>query len=263
MQLQNEFTIPVPLPQAWQMMLDVERIAPCMPGATVDRVDGDEVDGRVRVKVGPVTLSYAGSARFAEKDEAGHRLVLEASGRETRGSGTASATIETGLSEQDSATRVTVHTDLNVTGKPAQFGRGIMADVAAKLTEQFAACLAQQAQAPAATAGAAGSAGGDGAAAPADAAGMAGVPAPAMAGQPAMRGPGAPPAPARQPAALDLFGTVGLPALKRFGPVLSALLVGLVAGGMLGGLRRQRSGLSVIITPAAMPQSPARARLMP
>ena len=148
MQLENEFEVPVPVSQAWSTLLDVQRIAPCMPGATVERVDGDEVAGRVRVKVGPIALSYAGTARFITRDEAAHRIVLEASGRETKGSGTAAAKVETQMIEQGSATRVKVLTDLDVTGKPAQFGRGVMSDVAGKLTDQFAACLAKQVQAP-------------------------------------------------------------------------------------------------------------------
>ena len=135
--------------EVWKTLLDVERIAPCMPGATVERVDGDEVAGRVRVKVGPVTASYAGTARFVTKDEAAHRFVLEGNGRETRGTGTASATVEVSMSEQDAVTRVRVVTSLEVTGKQAQFGRGVMADIAAKLTDQFAACLAERVRGPA------------------------------------------------------------------------------------------------------------------
>jgi carbon monoxide dehydrogenase subunit G len=108
-----------------------------------------EVAGRVRVKVGPGTASYAGTARFVSKDEAAHRFVIEGNGRETRGTGTASATVEISMSEQDAVTRVWVVTSLEVTGKQAQFGRGVMADIAAKLTDQFAACLAERARGPA------------------------------------------------------------------------------------------------------------------
>ena len=105
MQLENEFSVPAPVSEVWKTLLDVERIAPCMPGATVERVDGDEVAGRVRVKVGPVTASYAGTARFVTKDEAAHRFVLEGNGRETRGIRTASVTVEVSMSEQDAVTR--------------------------------------------------------------------------------------------------------------------------------------------------------------
>jgi carbon monoxide dehydrogenase subunit G len=175
MQLENEFTVPAPVSEVWKTLLDVERIAPCMPGATVDRVEGDEVAGRVRVKVGPITASYAGTARFVTKDEAAHRFVLEASGRETRGGGTASATVETRMSEEGSVTRVTVVTALEVTGKQAQFGRGVMADVAAKLTDQFAACLAEKIRGPAAATS--GPAGGTLAGTPAEAPAVAPAPA--------------------------------------------------------------------------------------
>ena len=153
MQLQNDFTVPAPVSEVWKTLLDVERIAPCIPGATVDRVDGDEVTGRVKVKVGPITASYAGTAQFVTKDETEHRLVLQGSGRETRGSGTASATVEVRMSEAGSTTQVTVNTDLDITGRQAQFGRGVMTEIAARLTEQFAGCLAGQINAPASAAG--------------------------------------------------------------------------------------------------------------
>lgn len=130
MQLENEFSVPAPVSEVWKTLLDVERIAPCMPGATVERVDGDEVAGRVRVKVGPVTASYAGTARFVTKDEAAHRFVLEGNGRETRGTGTASATVEVSMSEQDAVTRVRVVTSLEVTGKQAQRRRHAGAEAA-------------------------------------------------------------------------------------------------------------------------------------
>ena len=97
MELEHSFTIPVPPEQAWGVLLDVEKVAPCMPGATVDSVDGDEIKGRIKVKVGPVALTYAGTARFTEKDEQARKVVLEASGKETRGSGTAAATITSTL----------------------------------------------------------------------------------------------------------------------------------------------------------------------
>jgi carbon monoxide dehydrogenase subunit G len=142
-ELDNSFTVPVPPKQAWDVLLDVERIAPCMPGATVTGVDGDEITGTVKVKLGPVSLTYKGTARFTEKDEERRSVSLEANGKETRGSGTASATVQASLApgESDGETAVTMHTSLNVTGRPAQFGRGVMADVSAKLVEQFATNL--------------------------------------------------------------------------------------------------------------------------
>jgi len=127
MELEHSFTIPVPPEQAWQVLLDVEQVAPCMPGATVDAVDGDQIKGRIKVKVGPVSLTYAGTARFTERDEQAKSVTLEASGKETRGSGTAAATVRSTLQgEGDGQTRVVVHTTMSVTGRPAQFGRGVM-----------------------------------------------------------------------------------------------------------------------------------------
>src|SRR5260370_1637372 len=129
MELEHSFIIPVPPEQAWPILLDVEQMAPAMPGATVDSVDGDVVTGRIKVKVGPVSLTYAGSAGVVERDEQARSVTLEASGKETRGSGTASATIRSSLQDEGGQTRVTVHTTLSVTGRPAQFGRGVMAEV--------------------------------------------------------------------------------------------------------------------------------------
>jgi carbon monoxide dehydrogenase subunit G len=144
MELEHSFTIPVPPEQAWGVLLDVEKVAPCMPGATVDSVDGDEIKGRIKVKVGPVALTYAGTARFTDKDEQARKVVLEASGKETRGSGTASATITSTLSDEAGQTRVVVHTTMTVTGRPAQFGRGVMAEVSGRVIEKFATNLAAQ-----------------------------------------------------------------------------------------------------------------------
>ena len=144
MQIENEFRIPVPPEQAWPVLLDIERIAPCMPGATVTSVDGDAFTGIVKVKVGPITVTYGGNAKFVTKDESTHRAVIEASGKETRGSGTAKATVTAELHDEGGSSRVDVVTDLAITGRPAQFGRGVMADVAAKLITIFADCLAGQ-----------------------------------------------------------------------------------------------------------------------
>jgi uncharacterized protein len=144
MELHHEFTVPVPVGDAWRTFLDIERVAPCMPGATVEDYDGKTVTGSVKVKVGPITVTYKGTAVFEEQDEPAHRMVLIASGRETRGQGTARATVTGTLTEQDGGTAVSVRTDLTVTGRPAQFGRGVMAEVGDRLVGQFAQCLSER-----------------------------------------------------------------------------------------------------------------------
>ena len=232
MELQNEFTVPAPVPEVWKTLLDVERIAPCLPGATVDRHEGDEVAGRVNVKVGPITASYAGTARFVTKDEPEHRFVLQASGRETRGSGSAAATVEARMSEQESGTHVTVGTSLQISGKQAQFGRGVMADIAGKLTDQFAACLAQRVSEPATADGHA-------------QAQSPGRPAP-QAGEPAVQRAEAP-AP-QASGSLDIMSAVAGPLAKQFAPVLGGLALGVVLGFLLGHRRR----LAIVVAPMPM-----------
>jgi carbon monoxide dehydrogenase subunit G len=143
-QLENSFTVPVPIDEAWRVLLDIERIAPCMPGAVLDSVTGDEFTGRVKVKLGPINLTYQGKASFVEKDAAAHQAVIDARGKDQRGNGTAAATITANLAPEGSITRVHVITDLNITGRPAQFGRGVMTDVGNKLLGQFADKLAAQ-----------------------------------------------------------------------------------------------------------------------
>jgi carbon monoxide dehydrogenase subunit G len=138
MKIEDEFRVEVPVEQAWNVLLDVERIAPCMPGAQLQEVEGDEYRGIVKVKVGPITAQYKGAAKIVEADEAARRVVLEANGRDTRGQGTASATVTATLTPDGPNTVVHIDTDLNVTGKVAQFGRGVMADVSSKLLGQFA-----------------------------------------------------------------------------------------------------------------------------
>src|ERR1700749_2680699 len=143
-ELDNSFTVPVPPEQAWDVLLDGERIAPCMPGASVTSVEGDEIAGQVKVKLGPLSLSYKGTAKFTEKDPASHTIAIVATGKETRGAGTASATVHASLKPDDAEgqTTVSIHTSLNVTGRPAQFGRSLLPEVSGKLIDQFAANLA-------------------------------------------------------------------------------------------------------------------------
>lgn len=200
MQLTNEFTVPVPVQQAWTAMLDVAGIAPCLPGAVVDSFDGETVTGHVQVRLGPISVTYRGTARFVERDGAAHRAVVEASGRESKGSGTAAATITTSLSAGPEGTRVHVLTDLKITGKPAQFGRGVLAEVSAGLIASFASCLAEQLQ------------------------------------QQPVPGPDYPPEPAPAPP-IDLLAATRAPLLRRAVPVLAAAVV---ASVLLLGWRRAR-----------------------
>ncbi|SFE14398.1 Carbon monoxide dehydrogenase subunit G [Actinopolyspora alba] len=142
MRLEHEFTVPVPADVAWPELLDPERVAPCMPGATLKSAEGEEFSGSVKVKLGPVSLMYKGNGSFTEVDHEERRAVIEASGKDSRGNGTASATVTARLASEGTSTRVHVDTDLKVTGKPAQLGRGLISDVAQKLIDQFAECLA-------------------------------------------------------------------------------------------------------------------------
>jgi len=213
MQLEHEFTVPVPVDRAWEVLLDVETIAPCMPGASVDTVDGDSFTGNVKVKVGPITVAYAGKASFLEKDAAAHKAVVEAKGRETRGSGTAAATVTARMTDEGGSTRVNVLTDLAITGKPAQFGRGVMNDVGNKLIGQFADCLATTiTEGGAAAAEAEAPAGGEARAAPGGGSGPAG-------GAQEGAKPDRP-----TPEAIDLIDVAGGSLAKRLAPV-AALVV--------------------------------------
>jgi carbon monoxide dehydrogenase subunit G len=139
--IEDQFRVDVPIEEAWRVLLDVARIAPCMPGAQLQEIEGDEYRGVVKVKVGPITAQYKGAARIIEADEDARRIVLKGEGRDTRGQGNASATVTVLLAPDGAGTQVSVDTDLNVTGKVAQFGRGVMADVSGKLLGQFVACL--------------------------------------------------------------------------------------------------------------------------
>jgi uncharacterized protein len=219
-ELDNSFTVPVPPEQAWDVLLDVERIAPCMPGASVTSVDGDEIAGQVKVKLGPLSLSYKGTAKFTEKDPATHTIAIEASGKETRGAGTASATVHASLKPADEAgqTQVSIHTSLNVTGRPAQFGRSLLPEVSGKLIDQFAANLRALIESGNAPGGAADAASGSDAAATAGdaAAGTAAGTATATAT------PAQPVAQLQQEDSLNLIKLLGGPVLKRVLPIAAA-----------------------------------------
>ena len=147
MELTNEFTVSVGLEDTWKVLTDVERIAPCLPGAELQEIEGDEYRGVVKVKVGPITAQYKGVATFQEKDDVAHKAVLKAEGRDTRGQGNASALITATLeAEGPASTKVKVVTELTITGKVAQFGRGVLADVSTKLIGQFAEALDEEVQ---------------------------------------------------------------------------------------------------------------------
>ncbi|WP_166375858.1 SRPBCC family protein [Aeromicrobium phragmitis] len=182
MKLEHAFDIPVDTETAWSALLDIEEVARCFPGAVLDSLEGDTFTGSVKVKVGPIVITYQGSASFTSKDEAGKQIELSASGRDTKGSGTANAVVHAHVRDLGRATtRVELVTDLAVTGKAAQFGRGVMKEVSDKILGQFADNLA-------ARLGAAGSS------TAADAQGGEG--------------------------SLDLVRVVALPLIKRFGPIV-------------------------------------------
>jgi carbon monoxide dehydrogenase subunit G len=203
MQLSNTFKVPVPVDEAWQVLLDYPRLARCMPGATVTDVQDDNVQGQVKVKLGPVSITYQGKVTFAEKDATAHRIVATAAGREVRGSGTASAQITAVLTDAGNATEVSVATDLNITGKPAQFGRSVVAEVSERLIGQFAENLARELENPAPPAAQSGPQ--------------------ASAQSQAPQQPNAPQPPAPADDSLDLLGIAGGPVLKRLAPVLATL----------------------------------------
>ena len=144
MDLRHEFTVPAPIDQTWSAFDDIESVAVCFPGAKVTAVEGDTFTGTVKVKLGPIALVYNGTGTFVEKDESAHRMVIDAKGKDKRGNGTAGAHVTATMTEEGSSTHVEVLTDLNITGKPAQFGRGVMEDVSNKLLGQFTACLEQK-----------------------------------------------------------------------------------------------------------------------
>ncbi len=142
MKLEHSFTVPADLDTVWQAVLDPDRVAPCMPGATLAEVDGDSFTGSVKVKLGPISLLYKGTGEFLTKDAESRTIVIKASGKDARGNGTASATVTVSLTADGAATLGSVDTDLSITGKPAQFGRGLIAEVGGKILDTFAACLA-------------------------------------------------------------------------------------------------------------------------
>jgi uncharacterized protein len=144
MELTHEFTVPVPVQEAWDHFQDIASVAQCFPGAQVTSVEDTTFQGSVKVKLGPISLVYNGSGTFTEKDETAHRFVVDAKGKDKRGNGTAGAKVTLAMTPNGESTDVKVDTDLAITGKPAQFGRGVMQDVSDKLLNQFVACLEQR-----------------------------------------------------------------------------------------------------------------------
>lgn len=241
MQLHHTFTVPARLEKTWAHFTDIEGVAGCFPGATVTEADAESFTGTVKVKLGPIALVYNGTGAFVEKDEAGHRLVIDAKGKDKRGNGTAGAMVTATMAETASgATEVDVSTDLSITGKAAQFGRGnVIQDVSDKLLGQFVACLEQRlAPESGETAGAAVAEPDPAAPAgpgeePDPTSTRAGVPDPQAPERPAADVPPqprpAPPPPARREDAVNL-GTTVLPVLARtyWKPVAAAVAVVLV-----------------------------------
>jgi len=253
MELEHKFSVPVPVAQAWDVLLDVEHIAPCMPGATVESFDGETIHGRVKVKVGPIQVTYAGTAKLVERDEVGRRAVIDARAKESRGAGTANATIVAVLTDRSGdSTDVTVTTDLAITGKPAQFGRGVMVEVGNKILGKFADCLAEQLGSgdmagatstavadpvPSESGGASHDpstglsadsfTGGETAAASGGHSGTtpAGNPAAGIPAQPSDTSRTSPLRRVPENEAIDLIGTAGLPVLKRLAPLVGGLLL--------------------------------------
>ena len=205
MDMTNEFRVPTSPDRAWAVLTDVEKIAPCLPGAELQEVDGDEYRGVVKVKVGPITAQYKGKATFVERDDAARRAVLRAEGRDTRGQGNAAATITATLEPEGDGTLVRVNTDLHITGKVAQFGRGVLADVSAKLMQQFADNLQRDVLTEDEPAAATESNGSNGSTATSSA-------------------PSSPPPPRKPAEPVNLMATAGAPVAKRALPVVGTVL---------------------------------------
>jgi carbon monoxide dehydrogenase subunit G len=219
--LDNTFDVPVPVREAWDILLDVPRIAPCLPGTVLEGRDGAAYTGRVKIKIGSITAAYQGEATVTVTDEAAHTALISASGKEQRGSGRASARVEMRLVAIDGGTRVEVATELSITGKAAQFGRGILADVSGRLIDQFAANLAAEITAPPAPVEE-----------PAAEPEPTPVPAPASAGAPVA-------APAAEPEPFDVLGAVMAGRARTYARGAAALLLALVLGLLLGRATRK------------------------
>ncbi len=246
MQLTHSFTVPAGIDETWAALNDIESVAGCFPGAQVTHADADSFEGTVKVKLGPIALVYNGTGTFTEKDQAAGRMVVDAKGKDKRGNGTAGADVVVTMAPEGAAsTKVDVVTDLNITGKPAQFGRGVMQDVSDKLLGQFVDCLAGRFAAPEATPEPTGEEEAEAtspAQTPTRSTTTPGATAPASAAAPAASSP-AVSSPAARPAsssddAIDL-GATALPVLLRaYGPQIAAALAPLVL--LIIALRRRK-----------------------
>jgi carbon monoxide dehydrogenase subunit G len=210
MQLEHHVSVPAPIDVVWEALLDPERVAPCMPGATLTGVDGDSFTGTMKVKVGPIVLNYKGTGTFTERDERARRAVLKADAKDSRGNGTVNATVTITLTQEGDHTNGTVVTDLSITGRPAQFGRGMITDVGGKILEQFASCLSDKLAAP----------------------------APVAAAEAEPETPVAPVTSEAEP--LDLMQYARASALQRIGPVVAGLALVVIAFALLR--RRRQNG---------------------
>ncbi|MCQ9165523.1 MULTISPECIES: SRPBCC family protein [unclassified Arthrobacter] len=248
MELKHHFSVPSPLADTWHSFNQLEEIAPCFPGATLTAVEGDTFTGTVKVKLGPIAMLYAGTGEFTTRDEATHTVVIEAQGKDKRGNGTAGATVTAVLAADGDGTTVDVTTDMNITGKPAQFGRGVIQDISDKLLGQFVQCVigkvgqpaAEEATPAAPPAAGATAAGGTAAEPPAAGAQDAGSAPVGQGAAPPARSEGRPQAAPVQAAAELNLGSAMWPVLaKRFAPAVLAVL-GAIALGLC--MRRRKRG---------------------
>jgi carbon monoxide dehydrogenase subunit G len=210
MKIANQFTVSAPIEQAWDVLCDLEQVIPLMPGAQLTGHEGDDYLGKVKVKVGPVTSEFSGKVRFVELDRDQHRAVIDGKGKESRGTGNAAATVTAQLQEDGNRTTVTVDTDLKVVGKLAQFGSGMLQQVSEKLLGQFVESLEAE---------------------------LAAKNAPASAATPSPTEPVPGPrhaAPGAEPEPIDLLDLAGGDQLKKYAPVVLAVLAALVLGWLLG-----------------------------
>jgi carbon monoxide dehydrogenase subunit G len=248
--LDHEFTVPAPIDEVWKAVLDPERVAPCMPGATLNSVEGDNFKGSVKVKLGPVSLLYKGSGEFLDKDEKARTLVIKASGKDARGAGTAAATVTVTLTpEGEGNTKGAVATDLNVTGRPAQFGRGMISEVGGKILDTFAGNLAETLGSAGGTDGTETTPGQDttpgqnatpasGKAEPASGTGAGAAAGSAQAEKPKLESV-KPTGESAQAEAIDLFDYAGASVAKRLGPALAGLAALFTVIAIVRALRRR------------------------